>query len=295
MLSSLWSLAAAASFSLMAAIVKLSSGEFGSLELVFYRSVFGMVLMMFLAASQHGSMRTEHFRDHMIRSGLGVLSVALWFFTLRDMTFSTNMTLIYTTPLFMAANFIVLAKMKHERAPWAMVASILVGFIGITLILRPEFHEKDFIPGLVCLFISAIDLLVYWQMEKMGKLGEPSWRIVFYFSLLGAIFSFIGQWVFSDGFHFPSPHGAFCILGIGVFATLGQIFMTRAYAYGNLLLSSCLGFSAIPFSAIFGYFIFDDPITVMSLIAMSLVLASGVAASVTTKRMEETLVHGKRG
>ncbi|MEI3143993.1 MAG: hypothetical protein V8S69_01605 [Dakarella massiliensis] len=51
MLSSLWSLAAAASFSLMAAIVKLSSGEFGSLELVFYRSVFGMVLMMFLAAS----------------------------------------------------------------------------------------------------------------------------------------------------------------------------------------------------------------------------------------------------
>lgn len=161
MLSSLWSLAAAASFSLMAAIVKLSSGEFGSLELVFYRSVFGMVLMMFLAASQHGSMRTEHFREHMIRSGLGVLSVALWFFTLRDMTFSTNMTLIYTTPLFMAANFIVLAKMKHERAPWAMVASILVGFIGITLILRPEFHEKDFIPGLVCLFISAIDLLVY--------------------------------------------------------------------------------------------------------------------------------------
>ena len=110
-----------------------------------------------------------------------------------------------------------------------------------------------------------------------------------------AIFSFIGQWVFSDGFHYPSPHGALCILGIGVFATLGQIFMTRAYAYGNLLLSSCLGFSAIPFSAIFGYFIFDDPITVMSLIAMSLVLASGVAASVTMKKMEATLVHGKKG
>ena len=60
MLSSLWSLAAAASFSLMAAIVKLSSGEFGSLELVFYRSVFGMVLMMFLAASQHGSMPVSY-------------------------------------------------------------------------------------------------------------------------------------------------------------------------------------------------------------------------------------------
>ena len=53
--------------------------------------------------------------------------------------------------------------------------------------------QRHFIPGLVCLLISAIDLLVYWQMQKMGKLGEPSWRIVFYFSLLGAIFSFIGR------------------------------------------------------------------------------------------------------
>ena len=72
--------------------------------------------------------------------------------------------------------------------------------------------------------------------------------------------------------------------------------MTRAYAYGNLLLSSCLGFSAIPFSAIFGYLVSDDPIH--SDVADRDVARARFRLSrvlVTTKRMEETLVHGERG
>ena len=284
MLSSLWSLAAAASFSLMAAIVKLSSGEFGSLELVFYRSVFGMVLMMFLAASQHGSMRTEHFREHMIRSGLGVLSVALWFFTLRDMTFSTNMTLIYTTPLFMAANFIVLAKMKHERAPWAMVASILVGFIGITLILRPEFHEKDFIPGLVCLFISAIDLLVYWQMQKMGKLGEPSWRIVFYYTSFGTLWGFIGHLIAHGSFSAINMQSLLPLTGMGISATIAQLCMTQAYGVKNILVTSVLQYSAIIFATIFGYFFFGDRISLDAGVGIAIIIAAGIVATLFIKK-----------
>ena len=284
MLSSLWSLAAAASFSLMAAIVKLSSGEFGSLELVFYRSVFGMVLMIFLAASQHGSMRTEHFREHMIRSGLGVLSVALWFFTLRDMTFSTNMTLIYTTPLFMAANFIVLAKMKHERAPWAMVASILVGFIGITLILRPEFHEKDFIPGLVCLFISAIDLLVYWQMQKMGKLGEPSWRIVFYYTSFGTLWGFIGHLIAHGSFSAINMQSLLPLTGMGISATIAQLCMTQAYGVKNILVTSVLQYSAIIFATIFGYFFFGDRISLDAGVGIAIIIAAGIVATLFIKK-----------
>ena len=73
---------------------------------------------------------------------------------------------------------------------------------------------------------------------------------------------------------------------MGLFATLGQICTTRSYAYGNMLLSSCLGFSAIPFSAVMGIVLFDDAVEAASLIGMSLILASGVTAAVTTKKME---------
>ena len=100
---SLWALAAALLFSLMAAFVKLTSNELGTLELVFYRSVFGVLSIGFFVLKSGLSVKTPYLWGNFKRSVLGTLSVALWFYTLGKLPFGTNMTLIYTTPLFMAA------------------------------------------------------------------------------------------------------------------------------------------------------------------------------------------------
>ena len=182
MKQSLWALAAAACFSFMAVFVKLCSGHFGSLELVFYRSLIGIVTISMFVHSQGLSLRTEHLGGHIKRAVLGTISVGLWFFTIGQMPLGTNMTLIYTTPLFMAANFIILAFIKKERAPWGVILAIVFGFAGVTTVLQPTFDEGYLIPALICLFVSFIDLIVYWQIKELGNLKEPSWRIVFYFS-----------------------------------------------------------------------------------------------------------------
>ena len=90
---SLWSLAASALFSLMAAFVKLCAGHFGTFELVFYRSLFGVLSIGFFVFSHHYTLRTQYFWGHVKRSGLGTLSILVWFFTLGLMPLSTNVTL----------------------------------------------------------------------------------------------------------------------------------------------------------------------------------------------------------
>lgn len=285
MIQSFWALAASACFSIMAAFVKICAADLGSFELVFYRSVFGALFIATIVTSRGGSLKTQYFGMHIVRSVLGVLSIVLWFYALGKMQFGTCMTLIYTTPLFMALNFIILAKVRGTRAPWLMTASILVGFAGITAMLKPNFNSDEFIPALVCLSVSVIDLASYWQMKQMGRVKEPSWRIVFYFSVLGIVFAAVGA-MFTGGFHALTTTNILGILAMGFFATLGQVCTTRSYAYGNMLLSSCLGFSAIPFSAILGIVLFDDAIEAASLVGMSLILAAGMTAAVTTKRME---------
>ena len=102
-------------------------------------------------------------------------------------------------------------------------------------------------------------------MKELGRLQEPSWRIVFYFTCFGTCFGLIGAYLLEDGLHMPSPEAALAVLAMGAFATLGQIATTRSYAYGNMLLSSCLGFSAIPFAAIISWLLFDEPSTLMSI------------------------------
>ncbi len=282
---SLWSLAAAALFSLMAAFVKLCSGHFSSMELVFYRSLFGVVSIAFFVANHHYTLKTEHFWGHIKRSVLGTLSVFVWFMTLGLLPLSTNITLTYTTPLFMAANFILLAFLRHRKAPWMLCLAIVAGFTGVVIALQPSFGSEMLIPSLMCLFVSFIDLIVYWQIKELGDFKEPSWRIVFYFTLFGTLGGAVGT-LFTGGFHPVTWESGTYLLGIAVAATLAQLCTTRSYAAGNMLLSSCLGFSAIPFSALFGWLFFDDAVTWLMAAGMTLIIAAGCLATVTVKRQE---------
>lgn len=286
MKQSLWALGAAALFSLMAVFVKLCSGHFGSLELVFYRSLIGVVSILIFVNSRGLSLKTKHLGGHVIRSVLGTCTVALWFFTIGQMPLGTNMTLIYTTPLFMAVNFIILAAMRHEKAPWGIIVAIIFGFVGVTTVLQPSFEAGYLVPALICLGVAFIDLIVYWQIKQLGELKEPSWRIVFYFTTFGTVFGLLGSFVIEDGMHMPTLESGAYLVGMGICATLAQICTTRSYAYGNMLLSSCLGFSAIPFSACMSFIFFAEYISWNGLIGMIMIVIAGIFATIYTKKTE---------
>ena len=165
---SLWSLAAAAFFSMMAACVKYCNDVFGPLELVFYRSLF-TTLFVFITVSLRGeTLKTRYPMLHLRRDVLGFASVAIWFFTLGLLPLGTNITLTYSTPLFLALNFILLALWKKEQPEWPLIGSILLGFVGIVVVMRPSFLSGDALPALLCLFVAFIDLFGYWQIRFLA-------------------------------------------------------------------------------------------------------------------------------
>lgn len=137
---SLWSLAAAAFFSMMAACVKYCNDVFGPLELVFYRSLF-TTLFVFITVSLRGeTLKTQYPILHLRRDVLGFASVAIWFFTLGMLPLGTNITLTYSTPLFLALNFILLALWKKEQpeCPDRLYSSRLCRHCGRYASVFPE-------------------------------------------------------------------------------------------------------------------------------------------------------------
>ena len=291
MKQSLWALAAAALFSVMAAFVKLCSDVHGPIEMVFYRSLFGVLVISLFVFRNRATLtlKTPHIAGHIKRSVLGTLSIMLWFFTLGKMHFGTNMTLIYTTPLFMAANFVILALMRHKPAPWALVLATIAGFTGVTIVLQPSFNEGELIPALICLSgVSLLDLVIYWQMKELGEhRSEPSWANRL---LLHALR------------HHRGPHRLLRRRGRPAHAQRPRPRRHSRHwacaprsarsarpapdAYGNMLLSSCLGFSAIPFSVIISFFWFGESVTAATLTGAAVILCSGMMATVATKRTE---------
>lgn len=283
---SLWAVASAACFSVMAAFVKFVSDQFGPIELIFYRSLFGVLFILFVMRKSDVSLKTDKLWDHFLRSSLGILSIALWFFALPRMDFGACMTLTYTTPIFLAAWFIGAALVKREPAPWKVSGAILGGFAGIVAVVQPSFAADEALPAMVCILLSIIDMAVYGQMKKLGNLGEPSMRIVFYFTVIGTIMGIAGTYLFEGGLHLPSEKNLLGLLGIGLTATLGQIAVTKAFAQGNMLLSSCLGYMAIPFSAAIGFAFFGDRFSLVALTGMALITVCGLSATIFTKTEE---------
>ncbi len=283
-MQSLWMLAASLLFSLMAVCTKLGAEHFSTFELVFYRSLFGLAAIALWVLLTRRSLRTKFFFSHMKRSFFGTLGLTIWFWTLGVLPLGTSMTLNYTSPLYMALFVSILTLRAGGRPSAGLLAAVAAGFVGVVLALRPEVHAGEETAALIGLTSGFFSALAYMQVKGLTKLGEPDWRIVFYFTLFGTTCGLLGQLVTAGGLTPMHAENLPALLGIGVTATLAQLCLTRAWGTGNMLLTSALQFSAIVFAAVLGFVVFAEPIAPATAAGIAIIICAGVSATVLTKR-----------
>ncbi len=285
MLQSCWMLVAAFFFAVMSAFVKLSSDAVGTFEIVFWRSLISFLLIAGFMLIKGITPATQHFFGHMKRSILGTLSFTMWFSTMGHLPLGTATTLNYTAPLFIALTVVGGALIRREKAPWLLALAIAVGFAGVCLVLQPSVHGDEIWWALLGLAAAALGPIIFFQIKELGKMGEAPLRIVFYFSLVGTVWGFFGNLLLEGGLSAHPVVTWECLLGVGVAAVLGQVCLTRSFAYGNMMLTACFQFAVIPIAEVLSVLIFHDSLPALSLVGMGLILVAGCAASIITKRM----------
>ena len=170
----------------MGVCVKLASAEYSTGEIVFYRSVTGALLMYALARSRGGTVATRVPAMHFWRCLAGVTSLVLWFYAIGNLPLATAMTLNYMSSVWMALFLLGGAvALGTSRVDGRLIATVLLGFAGVALILRPTIEERQLWHGLIGLLSGVIAATAYLQVTALGRAGEPEYRIVFYFSLGG--------------------------------------------------------------------------------------------------------------
>lgn len=283
-MKSLWMLSASFFFSLMAVFVKMGASDFGSLELIFYRSIAGVALLYTFIRMKGYSIKTPHLWGHFKRSFIGTVSMSIWFFSLTMLPIGTSMTLNYTSPLFMALFVFIVSLYRKEPIQWGLMATIALGFLGVILVFQPSLGAGQEFGALLALTSGFLGSIAYWQIKELGQLNEPSWRIVFYFTIFGTLYGLLGCLLFEGGLSPITTDNVWYLLGIAICATLAQCSLTMAFGQGNLLLSSCLQFSAIVVAEIMGVIFFSDPISLMTSMGILVIMIAGVASTVLTKK-----------
>ncbi|HSI52202.1 MAG TPA: DMT family transporter [Ideonella sp.] len=266
-------------FATMGVCVKLASQQYSAGEIVFYRGLIGALFIAGIARWRGGTLRTSVPMMHVWRSLVGVSALVLWFYAIGKLPLATAITLNYMSSVWMALFLIGGAVLLGaSRVDGRLIATVLVGFAGVALVLKPSVGSDQLIGALCGLVSGMLSALAYLQVTALGRVGEPEYRVVFYFSLGGLLAG--GTLALSDsGFHGHTLTGALLLIATGLLATSAQILMTRAYAIGRVLTNASLQYLGIAWSFLFGVLVFHDPITGSALMGMGLIIAAGLAAT----------------
>jgi drug/metabolite transporter (DMT)-like permease len=279
-MASLWMIAASLLFACMGVCVKLGSMQFAAAELVFWRGFIATLLIGGYVLARRLPLATPHIRTHLTRGIAGFVSLVMYFYAISMIPLAAAVTLNYTSPIFLA---LLLALWLREPVRRGFYAALLAGFVGVVFLLQPTLERDQWLGAVFGLGSGIISSIAYLNVRKLGELGEPEWRTVFYFSALSALGGL--PWLLSASpFHAIDLRGWLLLLGVGGFGVLAQLCMTAAYKHGKTLVSASLAYSTVIFSSAFGMLLWDENLPWQGWAGVVLIVGAGVLATMLSRR-----------
>lgn len=267
--------AAAFSFSLMYALMKWATTlePVSAGEMVFYRSLFGLpVVLMWVASARSGmaSIATRKPLVHVWRCALGVSGILLIFQGLRLLPLADATTIGFTSPIFATLLSILFLNEKVGRHRWAAIG---VGFLGVLVMVRPGAEGAPPLAGLLFALGGAfVAASVTVTLRQLGK-TESATAIVFWFfiacSMVGGTFALI------DGQSHSWTVLAILAAG-GLAGGVAQLLMTTSLQHAPVSALAPLDYLQMVGAVVLGWLLLSDAPTVATLSGAALIAGSGL-------------------
>lgn len=276
-------------FALTGACTRFLGNQISSVELVFFRNVIGVGFI--LATLFHKPIKQQGGKPLLLifRGVIGTLALYTFFYSITQIGLAEAITYQQTYPIWLALlSFYFLGEFLKRSEWWA----ILMGFLGILLIFLPQMtgggltSTRNHAIGVINAVLTA---LAYLSIRGLSEFYDTR-SIVLSFMLSGILLPIISMLI-GEFYDFPNldfmistfvlPVGTqwIWIAVLGIAAMIGQIFLTKAFAYGKAGSISVAGYSNIIFSIFFGVFLGDALPTWLSFGGILLIIISGILIS----------------
>ena len=264
----------ALAFTFMNVFVK-SLNSFSVYQIVFFRSVGSLFFTIPFLLKNKISLLGNKKGLLVMRSIFGLISMTLFFLSIKYIAMGTAVSIRYIGPIFAAVFALLFLKEKIKPIQWFF---FLMAFLGV-LVLKGFDAEME-IKGIVFALISAVFVgLVYITIRKIGNEDHPV-VVVNYFMIISAV---IGGLLSINGWITPVGKEWLMLLSLGVFGYFAQLYMTKAMQVGETNQVAPLKYLEVIFTIIMGLVWFKEIYTVWSLVGILLII-SGLTLNVITKK-----------
>lgn len=262
-------LAAIFCFSSMDMCAKLLAERVGTMTTLWVRYLGQTVLVAVLILPRMAQVvRTRYPKLQFARSVFLLCATTFFFFGISNIGLAEAASVMSTNPIFITLGA---ALFLGEKLGLRRALAILAALIGALLVIRPG--TSVFSPWALAPLGAAICYSAYALTTRFVGRDEDAWTSLFYTALFGAI-------VLSAAlprFYVPlSWAEAPMVLGIMLFATVGQLALIRALMAGEAAMLAPFSYAGIIFAVIYGGVIFGDLPSALTLLGGLVIALAGI-------------------
>ncbi|WP_086234249.1 DMT family transporter [Campylobacter devanensis] len=264
------------------ALSKILSSELSSIEIVFFRNIIGLGLIIWMIYKRPLHQAGGKFWLLAFRGIIGTIGLYAFFYNIAHIDLATAFTFSKTSPIFTA---LLAAFIFKERLSYLGWFAIFIGFIGILFVIEPTLGvSKDEYIGLLSGIGAA---LAYTSIRGLRKHYDTR-AIVLSFMICGSamplLSMIVGSFYYRPNLDFlispfvmPSLNGWVMIVIMGLLATAFQIYLTKAYAASKKAgVVAAVGYSDVIFSMIFGLILGDALPDAWGFLGIVMIIGAGI-------------------
>lgn len=253
----------ALAFTLLNVFVK-SLKEFSVYQIVFFRSAGSLFFTLPYLIKYKISLKGNKVSLLVLRSVFGLISMTLFFLSLKYIAMGTAVSLRYIAPIFAAIFAILILKETIKPIQWLY---FLIAFSGVLILKGLDTTLK--IEGVIFALVSALFAgLVYITIRKIGNQDHPV-VVVNYFMILSTI---IGGLLAINSWIQPIGKEWLVLLSLGIFGYFAQLFMTKALQIGETNVVAPLKYLEVIFTIILGLIWFQEVYTFWSILGIVMII-----------------------
>ena len=267
-------------FITMASCIKATGGHVPAGEVVFFRSVFAIPVIIIWLGWTHElgtGFRAKDPMGHVWRGMIGTTAMGLGFAGLTLLPLPEVTAIGYAAPLL---TVVFAAMFLGEEVRAFRIGAVAMGLVGVMIVLSPRLstlsteavEAREALGAMIVLTSAVCAALAQVFVRKLVQ-RETTSAIVFWFSVTATLLSLV---TLPFGWVWPSAHEAVLLIVAGLLGGVGQILLTSAYRYASASVVAPFEYSSMLLALGIGFFIFGEVPTLVMLGGAALVVAAGV-------------------
>ena len=251
---SLWMIGGVFCLTSMAIAGKEISLQIDTFEILFFRSVIGVCIILFFLVKKNllHEINLKEIRTHLKRNLAHFIGQNLWLYALASITLAEVTSLEFTMPIWIVF-FSYL--MLNEKLDKYKIISVCIGFIGVLITVRPDIETLNL--GLIAAAISAIVFALTNIYTRKLTRTESTLTILFFLTSMQLVFGLITSLL--DGqLDIPTNENIIWIVTIG-FAGLGAHYcITTALSLAPPTVVAPIDLLRLPIVVLIGVFFYSE-------------------------------------